>query len=68
MQRNKKVWALVGLAGVTIGGALGRLHLIGPNPGTLFALGVLATLAVAGILYGLWEAHRIIRSGGPIGN
>jgi hypothetical protein len=63
MQRKKQIGAVVALSAVPIGGALGRLHVIGPNPGTFFALGVLATLSVIGIAYGVWDAVRSARLG-----
>lgn len=68
MQRKKRVWAAVAVIMMPIGGTIGRLHLIGPNPGTFFTLGVLATLSVLGVAYGLWDARRVVRSGQPIGN
>jgi hypothetical protein len=48
MQRKKRAWAVVAVIMMPIGGTIGRLHLIGPNPGTFFALGVFATLSVLG--------------------
>ena len=68
MQRKKQVWAAVAVTMMPIGGAIGRLHLIGPNPGTFFTLGVLATLSVLGLAYGFWDARRVVRSGKPIGS
>lgn len=68
MQRKKQAWAAAVVTAAPIGGAVGRLHLIGPNPGTFFALGVLATLSVFGVAYGFWDARRIVRAGEPIGN
>ncbi len=68
MQRKKQVWAAVAVIAAPIGGALGRSHVIGPNPGTFFALGVLATLSIVGVAYGIWDARRATRSGEPIGN
>lgn len=68
MQRKKQVWAAVAVIMMLIGDAVGRLHLIGPNPGTFFTLGVLASLSVLGIAYGLWDARRVVRSGEPIGS
>ena len=68
MQRKKQVWAAVSLVATPIGLTVGRLHLIGPNPGTYFVLGVVATLSTVGIVYGFREARRIVRSNAPIGN
>ena len=68
MHRRKRGFVAIAVTAVSVGGALGRLDLIGPNPGTFFALGVAATLSVAGVAYGFWEARRIVRSGEPIGN
>ena len=68
MQRKKQAWAAASLIATPIGLAVGRLHLIGPNPATYFVLGVLATLSVVGIVYGFWEARRVVRSNAPIGN
>jgi hypothetical protein len=68
MKRKKQVWATVAIITISVGGTVGRLHLIGPNPGTFFTLGVLATLAVVGIAYGLCDTQRVVRSGQPIGN
>jgi len=68
MQRKKRAWALIAILAAPFGGALARLHLIGPNPGTYFALGVLAALCIVGIAYGIWDARRVVRSGEPIGN
>lgn len=68
MQRTKNSWAIVTIVAASVGGLLSRLHLIGPNPGTYFALGVLATLCVMGVTYGIWDARRVARSAKPIGN
>ena len=68
MQRNKQIWAVVAVTMGPIGGIIGRLNLVGPNPGTFFALGVLATLSVLGIAYGFWDARRIVRLGEPVGS
>ena len=62
MDRRKQGWAVVGALAAPIGILLGKLHAIGPNPGTFFALGVLATLAVGGIIHGLREGVRMARS------
>ena len=66
MQRKKQAWAVIVIAITPIGGTIGRPHLIGPNPGTYFALGVLAALSVLGIAYSVWEARRVVRLGLPI--
>ena len=68
MQRKKNAWVVCAIVAAPVGGVLARLHLIGPNPGTYFALGVLATLCVIGVAYGIWDARRVVRSGEPIGN
>ena len=68
MQRKKRTWAVIAIVITPIGGTVGRLHLIGPNPGTYFALGVLAALSVLGIAYGVWDARRVVRLGLPIGD
>lgn len=68
MQRKKQVWTMVSVVAVPIGGALGRLHLIGPNPGTFFVLGIMAALSVVGIVYGIREGQRVARSREPISN
>ena len=68
MQRKKQVRAIVTLIMILIGETIGHLHLLGPNPGTYFTLGVFATLSVLGIAYGFWDARRVVRSGKPIGN
>lgn len=68
MQRKKRVWAAVAVIMIPIDGAIGRLHSIGPNPGTFFPLGALETLSVLGVAYGLWDARRVVRSGQPICN
>ena len=68
MQRKKQVWAMVAVVAAPTGGALGRLHLIGPNPGTFFVLGILAALSVVGSVYGFREGQRVARSREPIGN
>lgn len=68
MQRKKSGWAVVAIAAAPVGGLLARHHLIGPNPQTYFALGVLAALCGVGIVYGIWDARRLVRSGEPISN
>jgi len=68
MQRKKRAWAAVTFVATSLGGVIGREHLIGPNPSTYFALGVLAALSAIGVAYGFWEAKRIIRSDKPIGD
>lgn len=67
-QRKKNFWVLVTVAAAPAGGVLGRLHLIGPNPGTFFGLGVLAALSVFGVAYGLRDGRRVGRLKAPIGN
>lgn len=68
MQRTKRGWATIAILAGPLGVSLARLHVIGPNPGTFFALGVLATLSVGGIVYGIKEGVRVARSRELIGN
>ncbi len=68
MQRKKQACAGASLIVTPIGLAVGRLHLIGSNPAIYFAFGVLATLSMVGVVYGFWEARRVVRSNAPIGN
>lgn len=68
MRQKRRVWAAVTIVAIPIGGTIGRLHLIGPNPGTFFALGVIATLSIFGIAFGVWDSRRVVRSGLPIRN
>ena len=67
MTRTKRAWAAVASIAAPLGAALARFHLIGPNPGTFFALGVLATLSIGGIAYGVWEGRRVAGSNEFIG-
>jgi hypothetical protein len=68
MRRKEQVWAMVAVSATPVGGALGRLHLIGPNPGTFFALGILAALSAVGVVYGLREGQRARRAKEHISN
>ncbi|WP_206239340.1 hypothetical protein [Novosphingobium terrae] len=45
-----------------LGVVLGEANVIGPNPQTFFGLGVLATISVGGIIYGVSEGLRSRRS------
>ena len=68
MGKNKAVWVALSVASAPIGVALTKTGVIGANPGTFFALGVLACLSVGGILYGLVDGPRTAREGRRIGN
>ena len=68
MQRKKRILTVIAVSMMPIGGFIGSLNLVGPNPGTFFALGVLAALSVLGIVYGFWDARRIVRLGEPVGS
>jgi branched-subunit amino acid ABC-type transport system permease component len=61
MQSKKAAWAILPIVAGPVGVALARMHVIGPNPGTFFALGVLASLAIGGIEYGFIEGSRAAR-------
>ena len=68
MNRRKTAWALVAILSAPAGAALVRFHLIAPSPGAFVTLGVLATLCVGGMVWGVREAWRVVRGGLPIGN
>lgn len=68
MHRQKAAWALVPTLATPAGMAVVKFHLIAPTPGMFFALGVLATLSVAGIAFGIRDARRIALAGLPIRN
>jgi hypothetical protein len=68
MQRTKMAWAALPMIVGPIGTILGRAHIIGPNPGTYFALGALAACCLAGIAYGFIEGARVAREGRQIRN
>ena len=68
MQWKKLAWAFVAVCAAPLGGALVRFCRIAPTPGMFFVLGVLATLSLIGIGYGIWEACRISREGRLIGD
>ena len=68
MQRKKAAWAILPIVAGSVGVALAKAHIIGSNPGTFFALGVLASLSVAGITYGFIEGPRIARDRRQIRN
>jgi len=70
MEKKKRILAAIAVIAPSLGAlgvAVGRQNLIGPNPGTYFALGMLAALSIIGIAYGIWDAQRINRPCGPIG-
>ena len=64
----KRAWAALSILTGPLGVALGRLHIIGPNPGTFLALGVLATISLGGVAYGIHDGVRVARSRDLIGN
>ena len=68
MRRKRTAWAIVAILCGPIGIAIGRLHLIAPTPGMFFALGVMATLCVGGVVFGIWDARRAAKSGRLINN
>jgi len=68
MRQDKKLWAVVAVLAGPIGAAIAKFHVIAPTPGMFFALGVLATLCIGGIVFGVRDARRVVRSGQPIGN
>lgn len=60
MRHKRQARYVAAVVSPSFGFAVGRLHLIGPNPDIFFSLGVLATLAMFGIAYDLREAHQVI--------
>jgi hypothetical protein len=68
MQRKKAAWAILPIVTGPVGVALVKAHVIGPNPGTFLALGVLAFLSVGGIIYGLIDGPRVARDRRQIRN
>ena len=67
MDRRKRWGALVALLAAPSGTAIARLHLIAPSPGMFFVLGILATLCVLGVVYGVREGRKLARTGKTIG-
>lgn len=55
MKDRRWLGLVASLAGVS-GVALGKAGVVGANPPTFFALGVLATISIGGIVYGLARA------------
>lgn len=68
MTRQKARWAVVAILAAPLGGVLGRFHLITPSPAAFFALGVLATLSIGGVVYGIREGQRAAAAGRLIRN
>jgi hypothetical protein len=68
MKPRNQLWAVMAVLAPSAGMIVGRAHLIGPNPGTYFALGILATLSAVGIGYGVREGRRLARDGRRIEN
>ncbi len=63
--RKDDRWSLLSaVLAPCVGVALGNANVIGPNPQTFFGLGVLATIAVSGIVYGVREGLRLSREAG----
>lgn len=58
--RWRYAWAIIAVLSGPTGIIVGKLklNLLGPNPGTFFTLGVLATLSLLGIAHGLREGWR----------
>jgi hypothetical protein len=48
--------------------ALAHAHILAPSPGMFFALGVLATLCLLGIAFGIREGLRSAHTGTRIGD
>ena len=68
MRRPQTAWAIIAILCGPAGIAIGKLRLIAPTPGTFFALGVMATLCVGGVVFGIWDARRAAKSGRLINN
>ena len=69
MQQRQELAAIVAVMAIMaapFGVAAAKANGIAPMPVMFFVLGVVATLCVGGIVYGIWEARKVVHNEFPL--